>query len=67
MFWNRKRRIEAALKYAYCRGFVVGQVWKGHPIESVANAEYQWETAGRHYCMDAYRHPPKPKKDSAHD
>jgi len=59
LFWRRQRRIEAALKYAYSRGFAVGQTWKGHPLKSVANAEYQWETAGRHYCMEAYRNPPK--------
>lgn len=57
LFGRRKRKIEAALKYAYCRGFAVGQVWKDDPRgEPFATAEYQWDTCGRDYCMEAYKH-----------
>lgn len=48
-------KIEATVKYAYCRGFNVGKVWKDHPSPEVANAEYQWETAGQYYCLDELR------------
>ena len=59
VLWHRltgseRRRIsrEAALKYAYCRGFCAGQVWKDDPRGNpYTSAEYQWDTCARDYCV----------------